>query len=162
MSPKIKALLFGVCGAIALGEGIVRLFPTWHDTFLQDIVHSPLPTDLYKPVGGFQPESVQISRDSSTIQIGRRSSRDESLTTGCTRMRMAFEYLHRVGKIDKSIRGFYCLGLVSICRSSSLETEFCRSVGDPCPQCGLVECGCGWVQHLRCTDALERVEGASG
>ena len=55
MSPKIKALLFGVCGAIALGEGIVRLFPTWHDTFLQDIVYSQLPTDLYKPVGGFQP-----------------------------------------------------------------------------------------------------------
>lgn len=55
MSAKIKALLFGVCVAIALGEGIVRLFPTWHDTFLQDIVHSQLPTDLYRPVGGFKP-----------------------------------------------------------------------------------------------------------
>ena len=55
MSAKIKSLLFGVCGAMVLGEGLVRIFPTWHDTFLQDIVHSQLPTDLYKPVGGFKP-----------------------------------------------------------------------------------------------------------
>ena len=52
---KIKAVILGTFVAIGIGEVVVRLFPTWHDTFLQDIVHSQLPTDLYKPVGGFQP-----------------------------------------------------------------------------------------------------------
>lgn len=52
---KIKAFTFGSLIAWTLGEVFVRLYPTWHDTFLQDIVHSKLPTDLYKPVGGFQP-----------------------------------------------------------------------------------------------------------
>ena len=52
---KIKAVILGTFVAIGIGEAVVRLFPTWHDTFLQDIVHSQLPTDLYKPVGGFQP-----------------------------------------------------------------------------------------------------------
>ena len=52
---KLKSLLFGMMVAITIGEISVRLFPTWHDSFLQDIVHSQLPTELYKPVGGLQP-----------------------------------------------------------------------------------------------------------
>ena len=48
-------LLLGVLMAGILGELGVRLFPTWHDAFVADIVHSQLPTDLYKPVGGFAP-----------------------------------------------------------------------------------------------------------
>ena len=40
---------------MSLVKSQCAFFPTWHDTFLQDIVHSKLPTDLYKPVGGFQP-----------------------------------------------------------------------------------------------------------
>ena len=47
--------LLGSCVAFVLGEVGVRIFPTWHDAFVQDIVHSRLPTDLYQPVGGLSP-----------------------------------------------------------------------------------------------------------
>lgn len=55
MKQQWKALWIGSIVALCVGEIGVRLAPTWHDTFLQDIVYSKLPTDLYKPVGGFQP-----------------------------------------------------------------------------------------------------------
>lgn len=55
MQQKWKALLFGLMMSFIIGELGVRMAPTWHDTFLQDIVYSKLPTDLYKPVGGLQP-----------------------------------------------------------------------------------------------------------
>ena len=53
----LSLLLGGVC-AVGIGEIGVRLFPTWHDAFVQDILHSRLPTDLYQPIGGFQPGEV--------------------------------------------------------------------------------------------------------
>ena len=54
MSSRV-VLLLGCFIALFIGEVGVRLFPTWHDAFVQDIVHSRLPTDLYKPVGGLSP-----------------------------------------------------------------------------------------------------------
>lgn len=52
---RCAVLLLGCFIALFIGEVGVRLFPTWHDAFVQDIVHSRLPTDLYKPVGGLSP-----------------------------------------------------------------------------------------------------------
>lgn len=52
---RIFAGLFGLVLAGGLGETLCRLFPTWHDAFVKDIVYSRLPADLYRPVGGFAP-----------------------------------------------------------------------------------------------------------
>ena len=52
---RCVVLLLGSLVACFIGEVGVRLFPTWHDAFVQDIVYSRLPTDLYQPVGGLNP-----------------------------------------------------------------------------------------------------------
>ena len=87
---------------MALGEGIVRLFPTWHDTFLQDIVYSQLPTNLYKPVGGFQP-GERPDKPRFKHHPNRQAQFKGREFDMCTPMRMAFGYLQRVDKIDKQI-----------------------------------------------------------
>ena len=49
------SLCLGSLIAIAIAELGCRLFPTWHDAFVLDIVNSQLPAELYVPVGGFIP-----------------------------------------------------------------------------------------------------------
>ena len=52
---RVGLLTIGGFIALFIGEVGVRLSPTWHDAFVEDIVHSRLPTDLYQPVGGLSP-----------------------------------------------------------------------------------------------------------
>ena len=49
------AIGFGLLISFVIVEIVCRVFPTWHDAFVKDIVFSRLPADLYQPVGGLQP-----------------------------------------------------------------------------------------------------------
>ena len=160
---KLKSLLFGECGAIALGEGIVRLFPrgTIHLCKISCTLNCRrIYTNQWEVF--FNRESDQTNLDSDTILISRRGSRGVSLTTGSTRMRMASSIFVRRGNRPTDKTCFIARRLVLICWSSSLETEFCRSVGGWISNVDWLNAGVDGYNTSDALLALERVDAVSG